>query len=117
MSIPDNNLLNVLTYNIGSFISQKISEGTEKIFIDKFCRNYTITKVINEEDCYTNSIVFLKKLIENNNIHVVGIQEFRVLNRSDSDTRGEFIIQDNNMKLNIQSRILPGSHHNDDLYL
>ena len=40
MSIHDNNLLNVLTYNIGSFISQKLSFGSEKIFIDKFCNNY-----------------------------------------------------------------------------
>ena len=117
MSISDNNLLNVLTYNIGSFISQKLSFGSEKIFIDKFCNNYKTNNLNKKKkNCYRNSIVFLKNLIENNNIHVVGIQEFRVLYKTKYDTIGELIIQNNNRKLNKQSEILLGSHYNDNLY-
>ena len=99
--------INVLTFNIGSFISQKKAFGSESKFIEENC---------GIKDCYKNSLNFLKKKIKEENINILGIQEFRVLNKNEYDTIGEFIIKKKNKKLEESSKHLYKSKDNNYSY-
>jgi hypothetical protein len=87
--------LKVVTFNIGSFISLKLDtvpdSVSEKKFIEDFCR---------KQNCYNNTINFIQKLVKSKNVSILGFQEFRVLNNTNSDnTQGDFIIKTRNQKL------------------
>lgn len=94
--------LKVVTFNIGSFISQQLDTVpdtvSEKKFIEDFCR---------DKNCYANTISFIKNLVKLKNVNILGFQEFRVLNDTDNNnTQGQFIIQTRNQKLDMTSTLL-----------
>ena len=77
--------INVVSYNIGTFISQGLAKGSEKHFIQEKCIDekciYNCKPTLK---CYNNSITLINQLLITKT-DIIGLQEFRFNNPDDND--------------------------------